>query len=461
MSLRSRYPAPRVSSSHVFLTVSRGDRARQVALRPWLAYTLTALVPLGMLAFTGASAYIFFHDDMLQAMASRQSDMQFAYEDRLASLRTQLDRVTSRQLLDQDTLEGRVHDLISRQAQIENRTSMIAALADQAGVPRDATSTIPAAAPPDARRPIARTANPLMSGRAALPAGVSAFAPVGPAVSPIGPASRLDDKPRPDFLEQRSDLGASRAKAMQTLADSSLPVDTRLHAVSVSLEGLEISQVHAVARIGGAARRTASLLRTAIADVGLSPDSMSIPGTAKNSAMGGPFVPLKADPKGSLFEREVYRLQNDFVAADKLRRLVPTIPLRQPVPGGLDVTSGFGGRADPFLGRLAVHTGVDLRDPAGSPVRTTAGGRVVSAGWRGGYGNMIEIDHGNGLTTRYAHLQAILVTEDQNVEAGWIIGKLGSTGRSTGPHLHYEVRVNGEPVDPMRFLRSGARLAAL
>ena len=150
----------------------------------------------------------------------------------------------------------------------------------------------------------------------------------------------------------------------------------------------------------------------------------------------------------------------DFAAADRLRRLLPSLPLRKPLEGPLDVTSPFGGRPDPFFGRLATHTGVDLRDPPGSPVRATGGGRVVSAGWNGGYGNMIEIDHGNGLTTRYAHLSAILVNEDQWVDAGATVGRLGSTGRSTGPHLHYEVRINGEPVDPQRFLRAGGRVFA-
>jgi murein DD-endopeptidase MepM/ murein hydrolase activator NlpD len=100
------------------------------------------------------------------------------------------------------------------------------------------------------------------------------------------------------------------------------------------------------------------------------------------------------------------------------------------------------------------------RAARGAPARATAGGKVVSAGWAGGYGNMVEIDHGNGLTTRYGHLSAILVNEGQTVEARDVIGKVGSTGRSTGPHLHYEVRVDGEPVDPMRFLRAGEKLAA-
>ena len=109
---------------------------------------------------------------------------------------------------------------------------------------------------------------------------------------------------------------------------------------------------------------------------------------------------------------------------------------------------------------LAYHSGVDFREAHGAPVLATGAGRVTSAGSNGGYGLMVEIDHGGGMTTRYAHLSALLVAEGQFIPSGAIVGRLGSTGRSTGPHLHYEVRIDDEPVDPMRFLRAGARLFA-
>jgi murein DD-endopeptidase MepM/ murein hydrolase activator NlpD len=124
------------------------------------------------------------------------------------------------------------------------------------------------------------------------------------------------------------------------------------------------------------------------------------------------------------------------------------------------MTSGFGGRVDPFNGRLAIHTGVDFRGDYGATVRATAAGKVTIAGPMGGYGKMVEIDHGNGLSTRYAHLSAIAVQEGQTIESGAVIGAIGSTGRSTSPHLHYETRIDGEPIDPLRFLRAGEKLAA-
>ena len=125
------------------------------------------------------------------------------------------------------------------------------------------------------------------------------------------------------------------------------------------------------------------------------------------------------------------------------------------------MSSPFGVRTDPFLGRPAMHTGIDLRGDIGEPAHATAAGKVTIAGWDGGYGNMVEIDHGNGLATRYGHLSEIDVKVGQIVRIGQVIGKIGSTGRSTGPHLHYETRINGEPVDPQKFLRAGCGSAGL
>jgi murein DD-endopeptidase MepM/ murein hydrolase activator NlpD len=183
--------------------------------------------------------------------------------------------------------------------------------------------------------------------------------------------------------------------------------------------------------------------------------------TAPNSktAIGGPFVPIREDADATPFERQIVQLQNEAITADRLEQVMPYLPLRRPLNTKAEVTSNFGQRLDPFVGRMAMHTGLDMREDYGSPVRVTAAGTVINAGWSGGYGNLVEVDHGNGLSTRYGHLSAILVSEGQRITAGAVIGKIGSTGRSTGPHLHYEVRVDGEPVDPTRFLRAADKLA--
>ncbi len=158
------------------------------------------------------------------------------------------------------------------------------------------------------------------------------------------------------------------------------------------------------------------------------------------------------------FEQHVHRVSVARAQVDRLTRTLASVPVRKPVMGEIDVSSGFGMRIDPFIRAPAMHTGMDFRGDTGDPVRATADGNVTSAGPNGGYGKMVEIDHGNGLTTRYGHLSDIGVKVGQRVRAGHIIGKIGSTGRSTGPHLHYETRVGGDAVDPRKFLRAGMRL---
>jgi murein DD-endopeptidase MepM/ murein hydrolase activator NlpD len=125
------------------------------------------------------------------------------------------------------------------------------------------------------------------------------------------------------------------------------------------------------------------------------------------------------------------------------------------------VTSSFGVRRDPILRTPALHAGIDFRAAVGTPVRATGAGKVVRAGWNGGFGRMVEIDHGSGLTTRYAHLSKIGVRQGERLDSGDIVGEAGSSGRSTGPHLHYEVRRNGDALDPLRFLKVGKKIADL
>ena len=175
-------------------------------------------------------------------------------------------------------------------------------------------------------------------------------------------------------------------------------------------------------------------------------------------ATGGPFVPARPPPAGESFQRALFRVNLARSEAEQLTDALRTVPLRQPLAGEIDETSPFGLREDPFLHEPAIHTGMDMRGEVGEPVHATAAGRVTIAGWDGGYGNLVEIDHGNGLATRYGHLSKIEVHVGDEIRIGQVIGLVGSTGRSTGPHLHYETRINGEPVNPEKFLQAGGEL---
>jgi murein DD-endopeptidase MepM/ murein hydrolase activator NlpD len=166
---------------------------------------------------------------------------------------------------------------------------------------------------------------------------------------------------------------------------------------------------------------------------------------------GGPFIPA---PRGTHPDNT---LSEGKLAA--LRNLVKALPVSAPLVS-YEVSSPFGVRNDPFNGRRGFHTGIDLRAPYMSPVYATAPGVVTFSGYRDDYGKIVEIDHGHGISTRYAHLHRAIVSVGQQIAARQQIGFLGSSGRATGPHVHYEVLVNGEPQDPEKFL-SLARLSPI
>jgi murein DD-endopeptidase MepM/ murein hydrolase activator NlpD len=166
--------------------------------------------------------------------------------------------------------------------------------------------------------------------------------------------------------------------------------------------------------------------------------------------MGGPFEAIAgADDIDPRFERLGLSLARMAV----LERALDGIP--QVVPAtAQSITSGFGYRRDPFNGRAAMHSGIDFKGPIGSPIFAAAEGRVTFAGRKGGYGNAVEVTHPNGMMTRYAHLSRIDVRPGQLVKAGATLGGLGSTGRSTGPHLHFEVRISDRAINPRPFLET-------
>ena len=146
-------------------------------------------------------------------------------------------------------------------------------------------------------------------------------------------------------------------------------------------------------------------------------------------------------------ERDLSLLEQKFVAQ---KQLVSSTPSIVPVRGIL--TDGFGGRSDPFTGEPGTHNAIDISSAVGAPVRAPADGIVVKGEWANGYGNVIYLSHGYGYSTRYGHLSSFAVRPGERVKRGDIIGYVGSTGRSTGPHLHYEVRLNNNPVNPLEYI---------
>ncbi len=395
------------------IIIARGGEVRTFTVQPWLAASVAVGALLFATLYLAATGYLFFRDDILAASYAQQTQMKQAYEDRIATLRSDLDRLTSRQLLSQQQIEADVQRLSGRQAALDARQDVIAALSQAAR----RVGIVPAA--PDGAAAVDS------ADATATPAKADGKSPLGDA------AIRPDD---PD--------GPAR----------------HISAVESSLNALaheQVAYVDGVAvRVKQRTQKIAAVLRRLGQDV---PPTHIAEG---GDAVGGPLVALGPDSDPTTFRTSVSLITGEVERFGTLRRIALRLPLTRPIPGA-PITSRFGVRIDPFLGTPAMHTGVDFRAPTGYPARATADGTVTMAGYNGGYGNMVEVDHGNGITTRYGHLSKIDVKVGQVVSKGTILGRTGSTGRSTGPHLHYEVRVDGDAIDPLRYIKAGSEIASL
>ena len=210
-----------------------------------------------------------------------------------------------------------------------------------------------------------------------------------------------------------------------------------------------------VAVIKEAAQRRFQLTANEVRRLGIDPSRIQ---ASAHTGMGGPFEPVEtvraADPNFKA-------LFNSWTKLDQLEQGTVAIPSTEPVRG-TNFTSGYGVRSDPFKGRAAMHAGIDLAGPIGTPIYATADGTVQRSEYNnGGYGNLVELDHGHGIQTRYGHLSKSMVTAGQKVKRGDMIALMGSTGRSTGSHLHYEVRIDGKAVNPVPFLQSTSYLQSV
>ena len=400
-------PAGSVQSPAAVAGYIFAHAGRQIRLGPVAFWIFVGTVVI-MAGWTIATAtYFAFRDDLLKGLIARQAEQQNAYEDRIAELRARIDRTTSRQLLDQEQFEQKLDDLMRRQSTLESRATALGGIAD-----------------------------PVVTG----------------AIKPPGSAATAGSPMSPQARDRRSSLEPDRTPGARR-AGKDADINAKLSRVEASLDRLDHRQALGLAQLQERYEGKARRLRGVLADLGL-----KLGGPAP-AGSGGPFVPIKLPGEGNSFERAVARVKIARTQAEHLTRTLLRVPLRKPVNGEIDLSSTFGVRVDPFLHVAAMHTGLDFRGDTGDPIHATAAGTVVGAGWSGGYGRMVEIDHGNGLSTRYGHLSQIDVKVGDEIRIGQVIGRMGSTGRSTGPHLHYETRIDGDAVDPQKFLHAGARLA--
>lgn len=270
-----------------------------------------------------------------------------------------------------------------------------------------------------------------------------------------------DLQKRQAFIEKmvESHLGElpGDARAGETVSDSSSEAGKTVDKVSLilpeaaGLARIEARQLKLVESLTRLADRRAAAAAARLARLGLNPRTV-LARLDSREAQGGPLLALSTSSDGSIDPR-FQRLGLSLARMDALERSVAALP--QVLPANLEyISSGFGYRADPFTGAGAFHPGLDFRGPIGAPIYAAAPGRVTFVGLRQGYGKCIEISHGNGLLTRYAHMSGFRTRVGKQVVSGEVVGLIGSTGRSTGPHLHFEVRINDRPVNPRPFLEA-------
>jgi murein DD-endopeptidase MepM/ murein hydrolase activator NlpD len=260
---------------------------------------------------------------------------------------------------------------------------------------------------------------------------------------------------RQAFLEQMNKMLPNDIQAGETVSDSRSEAAKTVRKVSVvipeagALARIEARQLALVERMTRFADRRAAAAERAIRQLGLDPRAML---TSSPAAQGGPLIRLSTERNGAIDPR-FQRLGVSLARMDALEDGLTAIPQFMPADMRM-ISSGFGYRSDPITGAGAFHPGLDFRGPIGSPIHAAAKGVVSFVGQRSGYGNVVEISHSNGLLTRYAHMSAQKAHLGQAVQAGDVIGLIGSTGRSTGPHLHFEVRINDRAVNPRPFLET-------
>ena len=445
--------------------VRSDGRVQFFTFSPTLQATLAGLtlIFLGWVAF--ATVIVVFKDRVIAAKDQHFEQMQSSYENRLTDLQISYDELNGALVNAEDKFKTAADQLQLKQSAISSflarKRQIETALGGEARAP--AAQPGDNAAPGNAGSGAAARA---MGGPDVLDQNASASLTVLP--QPAAPQPRTAAKPVTTGM--LDGLLGRVEKFARALFAPAAPSSTQLAAAYAKHPALRAlaQQTERVARMSGSETRMMAQtedvlkddvggLRQLVRRTGINPETLE---KDANAGVGGPDIPLDQVHVDGLsddaFGNAYLRASAVLDQLDGLSREVSHIPLSAPVDAvSFDRSSGFGSRIDPFTGQYAFHPGIDFAGPWGARVAATAPGTVVFAGYRGGYGNMVEVDHGFGLHTRYGHLSAIGVKLGTVVAKGATLGRVGSTGRSTGPHVHYEVWFDDKVRNPSNFIEAG------
>lgn len=368
------------------------DRAPELPSRkgihPAIFYTMFALL-LGGNALSGTA--LLMAPDIARLMGGQNQLVIAAYEDRLAQMRVEIDRLNSRSYAQAGDINLQLQELSQQQDVLLEQHQLVRALVDKAD----------------------------QLGLANLDVSMS-----GPAE--LAPITTADGNPNI----------AATAENVARMMDETQQAMT---GIAVAATERTDSIVNELGRLG---------IRTQVPDTAL-------------TGMGGPLLAASGSVESTALVDDANAVMDALLRYKAARDSLTLAPVHMPIAGNFRQSSGFGNRKDPFTGGRAFHSGLDFAAATGTSVFSAADGVVSFVGDRSGYGKVVEVTHGNGLITRYTHLSAYLSHVGQKVSTGTPIARVGSTGRSTGPHLHFEVRRGEEALDPKPFLEAGKRLLAI
>ncbi|SHE74544.1 M23 family metallopeptidase [Devosia limi] len=365
------------------------NRPARTGIRPALFYGMFALLLTGN-ALTATA--LLLTPDIARLFSGQTDELIDAYEDRLAQLRVEVDRLHSRSYAQAGDINLQLQELSQQQEVLLEQHQLVRLLVDKADQLGIETAAL---APPAGEFTIA--------------------APLTASGNP--------------------DVDATAVAIAQMMGETQFAMS----AISEAAISRTDSIVAELSNIG---------IRIALPEGEL-------------AGMGGPLLPAAGVMTGTGMIDDANAVMTALVRYQAARESIESAPVHMPISGNFRQSSGFGNRKDPFSGGRAFHSGLDFAAPSGSIVYSAATGIVTFVGTRSGYGNVVEVTHSSGLVSRYAHLSGFLSKEGQAVTTGTPIAKVGSTGRSTGPHLHFEVRKGDAPLDPIKYLNAGKRLLGL
>lgn len=370
-----------------------GKRIRQEkspvrGIHPAIFYGMFALL-FGGNVFAGTALYL--SPDIARLLNGRTEEVIGAYEDRIAQMRVEIDRLHSRSFAQAGDINLQLQELSQQQEVLFEQHQLVKALVDKAD---------------------------------SLGIAAADIAPTTPASS---------------------------------VALASLTGNAEVDATALSIERMMGETQMAMHGIASVATTRTDEISAEMRQLGI---PVAMPATDLEG-MGGPLLPATDELNGSPMLDDANAVMSALLRYKAARDSLDAAPVHMPISGNFRQSSNFGNRKDPFTGSRAFHSGMDFAAPSGTTVLSAAAGVVTYVGTRSGYGMVVEVTHESGLLTRYAHLSGYLTREGQVVNTGTPIAKVGSTGRSTGPHLHFEIRKADEAINPKAFLDAGKRLGAV